>query len=97
FTSKPDLRFLEGICIMDRAILLVEDEENDVLCFKSALRKAGVANPLQWSRDGREALNYFCGVGEFSNREIYPLPVLVLLDLKLPYVMGLDLLKSIRA
>ena len=76
---------------------MVEDEENDVLFFKSALRKAGVANPLQWARDGREALNYFCGVGEFSNREIYPLPVLVLLDLKLPYVMGLDLLKSIRA
>jgi DNA-binding response OmpR family regulator len=82
---------------MDRAILLVEDEENDVLFFKSALRKAGITNPVQSVRDGQEALNYFYGIEKFSDREIFPLPTLVLLDLKLPYVMGLDVLKSIRA
>lgn len=82
---------------MNRAILLVEDEESDVLFFKNALRKAGITNPVQSARDGREALNYFYGVGKFFDRETYPLPVLVLLDLKLPYVMGLDVLKSIRA
>lgn len=81
---------------MDPTILLVEDEENDVLFFKSALKKAGITNPLQVARHGQEALSYFHGAGRFSDRQAYPLPSLVLLDLKLPYVMGLDVLKSIR-
>src|SRR5580692_2797809 len=77
-------------------ILLVEDEEGDVFFMRQALQKAGVINPLQVASDGQEAIDYFKGTGRFANREEFPLPCLVLLDLKLPRVMGLDVLKWIR-
>lgn len=77
-------------------ILLVEDEENDAFFMKWAMKRAGVENPIHLASDGREALDYFRGAGRFANREEFPLPYLVLLDLKLPYVMGLDVLKWIR-
>jgi DNA-binding response OmpR family regulator len=79
-----------------RTILLVEDEENDVFFMQQALQKAGVENPVQVAADGQEAIDYFKGTGKFANREEFPLPCLVLLDLKLPHVMGLDVLKWIR-
>ncbi len=81
---------------MTRTILLVEDEENDVFFMQQAMQKAGVANPIQVATDGQEAIDYFKGTGKFANREEFPLPCLVLLDLKLPHVMGLDVLKWIR-
>jgi CheY-like chemotaxis protein len=56
-----------------------------------------VANPIQVASDGQEAINYLQGAGKFADRDQFPLPCLVLLDLKLPYVMGLDVLKWIRA
>ena len=77
-------------------ILVVEDDENDLMFVKMAMKKAGVANPIQVARDGREVLDYFQGNGKFANRAAFPLPYLVLLDLKLPYVMGLDVLTWIR-
>ena len=52
--------------------------------------------PLHVAKDGREALDYVNGTGNFSDREKHPLPYLLLLDLKLPYVMGLEVLKHIR-
>jgi two-component system response regulator len=55
-----------------------------------------VANPIQVATDGRQAIDYVQGAGKFADREKFPLPCLVLLDLKLPYVMGLDVLKWIR-
>src|ERR1041385_4370622 len=81
---------------MNEPILLVEDEENDVLFLKSAFKKAGIANPIYVAADGQAALDYLHGIGQFSDREKFPLPGLVLLDLKLPYVMGLDVLRHIR-
>jgi CheY-like chemotaxis protein len=81
---------------MARTILLVEDEENDVFFLQQAMKKAGVLNPIRVARDGQQAIDYFKGAGKFANREEFPLPCLVLLDLKLPYVMGLDVLKWIR-
>ena len=81
---------------MFRTILLVEDEENDVFFMQEAMKKAGVLNPIRVASDGQQAIDYFKGAGKFGNREEFPLPYLVLLDLKLPYVMGLDVLKWIR-
>jgi CheY-like chemotaxis protein len=81
---------------MPRTILLVEDEENDVFFMQEAMKKAGVLNPIRVASDGQQAIDYFKGAGKFANREEFPLPCLVLLDLKLPYVMGLDVLKWIR-
>jgi CheY-like chemotaxis protein len=77
-------------------ILQVEDDTNDVFLLKHAMKKAGMANPMQVASDGQEAMDYLKGVGKFADREQFPLPGLVLLDLKLPYVMGLDVLKWIR-
>lgn len=77
-------------------ILLVEDDENDVFFFQRAMRKAGMTHPLQVARDGQEAINYLEGGGKFACRAEFPLPVLILLDLKLPLVMGLDVLRWIR-
>src|SRR5579859_5262713 len=81
---------------MIRPILLVEDEEGDVFFMQMAMKNAGVSNPLQVASDGQQAIDYFQGTGKFANREEFPLPCLVLLDLKLPRVMGLDVLKWIR-
>ena len=81
---------------MTKVILHVEDDENDVLLFEHALNKAGVDSPVHVVSNGRQAIEYFKGEGKFSNREAFPLPGLVLLDLKLPLVPGLEVLKWIR-
>ena len=60
------------------------------------MKKAGVANPIQVASDGQQAIDYLRGAGKFADRRKFPFPCLVLLDLKLPYVMGLDVLKWIR-
>jgi CheY-like chemotaxis protein len=77
-------------------ILQVEDDENDVFFFQRAMNKAGLAHLLQVAHDGQEAIDYLQGLGKFAKREKFPLPGLILLDLKLPFVMGLDVLKWIR-
>ena len=75
---------------------MVEDGEDDVFFMRQAMKKAGVVNPIQVASDGQQAIDYFQGTGRFVNRVEFPLPYLVLLDLKLPHVMGLDVLKWIR-
>jgi len=77
-------------------ILQVEDDENDVFFLKLALTKNKIEAGLQVAEDGREAITYLRGDGKFADRSHYPLPDLILLDLKLPHVMGLDVLKWIR-
>ena len=79
-----------------RTILLVEDDEDDLFFLQQAMQKAGVANPIQVASNGQEAIDYFKGTGRFADREEFPLPYLTLLDLKLPHVMGLDVLAWIR-
>jgi CheY-like chemotaxis protein len=80
----------------DRAILLVEDNEDDVFLMKRALQGANVGNPLYVVEDGQEALDYLGGAGKFADRDNYPLPVVVFLDLKLPYISGHDVLAWTR-
>jgi CheY-like chemotaxis protein len=60
------------------------------------MKRAGMLNPVQVAMDGRQAIHYLDGADEFSDRKKFPLPSMVLLDLKLPHVMGLDVLKWIR-
>jgi CheY-like chemotaxis protein len=79
-----------------KAILHVEKDPNDVLRLAQALKKVGVANPLHVVNDGQQAIEYWQGAGKFGDRGKFPLPCLVLLDLKLPGVMGLDVLRRIR-
>jgi CheY-like chemotaxis protein len=78
------------------AILLVEDNEDDVFLMKRALKAAGIRNPLFVAEDGQKAIDYLQGTGDFTNRMIHPLPALIFLDLKLPFVRGLDVLTWLR-
>jgi CheY-like chemotaxis protein len=77
-------------------ILLVEDEENDALLVKMAFQKNNIPNPVQWVRDGLEAIAYLNGQGEFADRNRYPFPEVLILDLKMPRMNGLELLAWIR-
>lgn len=77
-------------------ILLVEDDPNDVLLMERAFEKARLANPLQVVRDGEEAIDYLSGRGEYSDRDRYPIPLLLLLDLKMPKKSGFEVLDWIR-
>lgn len=77
-------------------ILLVEDDSNDVLLIRRAFRKSDVVNPIQVVGDGEEAIAYLSGRGPYADRERYPLPVLLLLDLKLPRKSGFEVLEWLR-
>lgn len=81
---------------MRKLVLHVEDDEHDVLFLQIAFEEAKIPNPVAVARDGREALAYLKGEGKYSNRQRHPLPGLVLLDLRLPYVPGHQVLKWIR-
>ena len=81
----------------EAVILLVEDREEDVLFIRKAFEKAHVPNPLVVVRDGEDAIRYLAGERQYSNREEYPLPKLILLDLKMPRVDGFEVLKWIRS
>jgi len=78
-------------------ILLAEDREDDIILIQRAFRKAYVTNPLFVVRDGEEAISYLSGDGKYSNRVEFPLPDLMLLDLKMPRVDGFEVLEWIRA
>jgi len=77
-------------------ILIVEDDPNDALLLKRALRKAHCANPIHVVGDGEKAVEYLRGDGAYTDRERYPLPVLMLLDLKLPRMSGHEVLEWLR-
>jgi len=80
-----------------KTILLIEDNPSDVALTERAFRKAHIANDLVVATDGQEALDYLRGQGAYAGRDTSELPTLTLLDLKLPKVSGLDVLRSIRA
>jgi two-component system response regulator len=80
-----------------KTILLVEDNPSDVLLTKRALSKSHISNKLVTVEDGEEALDYLFCTGAFAGRDINDIPTVVLLDLKLPKIDGLEVLKRIRA
>lgn len=79
-----------------QTILLVEDNEDDVFAMRRALRLARIGNPLQVVTDGEQALDYLSGANGFAERHKHPLPFIIFLDLKLPYVDGFEVLSWIR-
>lgn len=78
-------------------ILLVEDNPLDVELTLDAFREARLSNSIHVVRTGQEALNYLFGREKFSDRQAYPLPTLILLDLKLPGIDGHEVLRQIKA
>ncbi|MEW5940712.1 MAG: response regulator [Chloroflexota bacterium] len=78
-------------------ILLVEDNPNDIELTLRAFKKNNLTNPLHVVRDGAEALEFLFGEGEYAGRDLERVPKLVLLDLKLPKVDGLEVLRRIKS
>jgi CheY-like chemotaxis protein len=75
----------------------VEDSENDLDLMRFAFRKAGIPNPICEMRDGKQAIEYLSGEGEYADRGRYPLPCLIITDLKMPRVDGFGLLEWMKS
>ena len=82
---------------MSKVILLVEDNASDEKLTMLAFSKCGVANQLVVVRDGAAALDYLFGAGAYASQAPIPLPAVILLDLKLPKIDGLEVLRRVRA
>lgn len=77
-------------------ILLVEDEPGDVFRIQRAFQKANAVSSLEIVNDGEQAIHYLSGQEAYQDRDRYPLPILILLDLKLPRYSGFDVLNWLR-
>jgi CheY-like chemotaxis protein len=77
-------------------ILIVEDSKDDFFLLNHALRKNGIQHPVYWVKDGVEAIDYLRGQGMYADRKVYPLPKILIVDLKMPRLGGLELLEWIK-
>jgi CheY-like chemotaxis protein len=77
-------------------ILLVDDNPHDVVLIRLAFRRVGIIDTIQLVKDGAEAMRYINGEGAYADRHQFPLPTLILLDLKMPQTSGFDVLQWIR-
>lgn len=82
----------QGMTSPEPTILLVEDNDEDAFLLRRALRLEKISCQLHVAQDGQEAIEYLDGVGPYADRAKFPFPNLVLLDLKLPYVHGFEVL-----
>jgi CheY-like chemotaxis protein len=78
-------------------ILLAEDNQDDVFLIRRAIQQSRLLNPIQIVRDGEEAVDYLSGNGSYADRQKYPVPFLLLLDLHMPKLNGFDVLRWIRS
>ena len=83
--------------MVKEVILLVEDNPDDVLLTKRAFKKSNILNELVVARDGVEALDYLFGTGAYKDRDMSVMPVVILLDLNLPKIDGIEILRRLRA
>ncbi len=83
--------------LTNQFILLIEDDPNDVFLIQRAFEKAGLDNVLKIVRDGEQAIDYLSGKDQYANRSRFPLPFLLLLDLKMPGTDGFEVLQWVKA
>jgi CheY-like chemotaxis protein len=81
----------------NKLILLIEDNPDDEMLTLLALKQHNVKNEVVVARDGAEALDYLFGTGTYAGRDVSAMPEVILLDLKLPKIDGLEVLRRIRA
>ena len=81
----------------NKSILLIEDNPDDEALAIRALKKSNLVNDIAIARDGVEALDYLFGTGQYEDRDTTDMPALILLDLKLPKIDGLEVLRRLRA
>jgi CheY-like chemotaxis protein len=79
-----------------QTVLYVEDEENDVFFMRYAFQEAGIQHGLESVGDGQHALAYLAGKAPYADRQQFPIPTLILLDLNLPLISGFEVLDWIR-
>jgi CheY-like chemotaxis protein len=82
--------------VIDPIVLLVDDSPNDALLMRSVFQRAGFVQPVRFARDGDDAIAYLRGDGRYCDRQQYPLPTTVLLDLNMPRKNGFEVLDWIR-
>ena len=78
-------------------LLIAEDNEDDRFIMAEAVRSAGITTPVEFVSDGRQAVDYLSGAGDFVDRNKHPLPGLVILDYKMPFMNGIEVLQWIRS
>lgn len=79
------------------AILVAEDDPDDAFMLRRAFTTANIVNPVAFVSDGDEAIAYLAGTGRYADRDLHPLPVVILLDLKMPRRSGFEVLEWLRA
>src|SRR5688572_9131507 len=78
-------------------ILIVDDDENDIFFVKRAFTEINVHCTFQMMKNGQDTIDYLAGIGEYANRRKYPLPMMILMDLKMPIMDGFQVLAWLRA
>ena len=82
--------------VFQHTILIAEDENDEAFLFQRALKKASISNPVQRVKNGDEAIQYLSGTGPYGDRNLFPLPIILLLDLNMPKKSGFEVLEWIR-
>lgn len=82
---------------MEHIYLIAEDDPDTQVLIRRAFKQADLSSPLYFANDGQQAIDYLAGHGKFCDRTQHPMPLIVLLDLKMPFKDGFDVLRWIRA
>src|SRR5215469_16748602 len=81
---------------MQKAVMIAEDSDDDAMAIRATLRNAGVTLPLKFVTDGSSVIAYLKGTGEYADREKFPIPSVLLLDLRMPRLNGFQVMEWLK-